>query len=137
MGLQERSQEELKEVRKTISRFCSTVSYKWKSSHRMLDWFLLHNSEWLDKKLFVPVSHVPHTAKGRQEKTFSESSERSKRRGKEGLCKTTSILRNCLLLLRWASEEVEIHWLHKKNKKIVWDSTNSGYWSCSCSGREN
>ena len=100
MGLQERSQEELKEVRKTISRFCSTVSYKWKSSHRMLDWFLLHNSEWLDKKLFVPVSHIPHTAKGRQEKTFSESSERSKRRGKEGLCKTTSILRNCLLLLR-------------------------------------
>ena len=90
MGLQERSQEGLKEVRKTISRFCSTVFQKWISSHRMLDRFLLHNSEWLDKKLFVPVSPVPHTAKGQQEETFSESSERSKRRKTEGLCKTTS-----------------------------------------------
>ena len=41
------------------------------------------------KKLFVPVSSVPHTAKGRREKT-SESSERSKRRKTEGLRKTTS-----------------------------------------------
>ena len=90
MGLQERSQEELKEVRKTISRFRSTVFQKWISSHRILDRFLLYNSEWLDKKLFVPVSLVPHTAKGRQEKTFSESSERSKRRKTEGLRKTTS-----------------------------------------------
>ena len=53
----------------------------------MLDRFLLHNSEWLDKKLFVKVSSVPHTAEGRQEKTFSES---SKRRKTEGLPKTTS-----------------------------------------------
>jgi len=50
MGLQESSQEELKEVRKTISRFCSTVFQKWKGSHRILDRFLLYNSEWLDKK---------------------------------------------------------------------------------------
>jgi hypothetical protein len=44
-------------------------------------------------KLFVPVSPVPHTAKGRQEKTFTESSKRSKRskrRKTEGLRKTTS-----------------------------------------------
>jgi hypothetical protein len=45
MGLQELSQEKVKEVRKTISRFCSTVYQKWKSSRRMLDRFLLHNSE--------------------------------------------------------------------------------------------
>jgi len=56
----------------------------------MLDRFLLHNSEWLDKKLFVPVSPAPQTAKGLQEKTFSESSERSKRQKTEGLHKTTS-----------------------------------------------
>jgi hypothetical protein len=36
------------------------------------------------------VVPVPHTAKGRQEKTFSESSERSRRRKTEGLRKTTS-----------------------------------------------
>jgi hypothetical protein len=56
----------------------------------MLDRFLLHNSEWLDNKLFVPVSPIQHTAKGWQEKT-SESSERSKRRKTEGLRKATSI----------------------------------------------
>jgi hypothetical protein len=43
----------------------------------------------LDKKLFVSVSPVPHTAKGQQEKT-SESNERSERWKTEGLRKTTS-----------------------------------------------
>jgi len=55
----------------------------------MLDRFLLHTWEWLDKKLFVLVSPVPHAAKVRQEK-ISESSERSKRWKTEGLPKTTS-----------------------------------------------
>jgi len=99
MGLQERSQEELKEVRKRISRFCSTVFQKWKTSHRMLDRFLLHNSEWSDKKLFVPVSPVPHTAKGRQERPSLNQAKEAKD-GKQKVYAELLLLKNCLLLLR-------------------------------------
>ena len=124
MGLQERSQEELKEVRKRISRFCSTVFQKWKTSHRMLDRFLLHNSEWSDKKLFVPVSPVPHTAKGRQERPSLNQAKEAKD-GKQKVYAELLLLKNCLLLLRWASEEVEIRRLQNPYKSRSYDAYQS------------
>jgi hypothetical protein len=88
MGLQERSQEELKEIRKTISRFCSTASRSGKAAIECWIAFFCTTQNGRTKTICAGVIRTTHCQRS-QEKT-SESSERSKRWKTEGLRKTAS-----------------------------------------------
>jgi hypothetical protein len=58
MGLQNLSREELRNVRNTISRFCSKLFQKWEDCQRKNDIFVRQNAIWLEQKEVLPV-HVP------------------------------------------------------------------------------
>ena len=99
LGLQEHSQEELKEVRKTIYRFCSTVFQKWKSSRRILGGFLLHNLEWLDKN-YLCQCHLYHALPKVDRKRPSLNQAKEEKDRKQKVYAKLLLLKNCLLLLR-------------------------------------
>jgi hypothetical protein len=58
MGLQNLSREELRNMRNTISRFCSKLFQKWEDCQRINDRFVRENAIWLEQKEVLPV-HVP------------------------------------------------------------------------------
>jgi hypothetical protein len=58
MGLQNLSREELRNVRNTISSFCSKLFQKWEDCRRINDRFVRENAIWLEQKEVLPV-HVP------------------------------------------------------------------------------
>jgi hypothetical protein len=58
MGIQNLSREELRNVRNTISRFCSKQFQKWKGCRRINDTFVHENAIWPEQKVLpvrVPV----------------------------------------------------------------------------------
>jgi len=57
IGLQNLSREELRNVRNTISRFCSKPFQKWEECQRKNDRFVRENAIWFEQK-DLPV-HVP------------------------------------------------------------------------------
>jgi FtsZ-binding cell division protein ZapB len=105
MGLQNLSREELRNVRNTISRFCSKVFQKREDCQRKNDRFVHENAIWLEQKEVLPV-HVPvheeessrHPAEcasssqgqGRPRKTSDQSNKRKKKGGKRKLYEKVS-----------------------------------------------
>jgi FtsZ-binding cell division protein ZapB len=105
MRLQNLSCEELRNVRNTISRFCSKLFQKWEDCQRKNDRFVRENAMWLEQKEVLPV-HVPvheeesswqpvecasfSQGQGRPPNTFDQSSKRTKGRKTEAVIKRFS-----------------------------------------------
>jgi hypothetical protein len=99
MGLQNLSREELRNVRNTISRFCSKLFQKREDCWRINDRFVREKAIWLEQKEVLPVHVSVHEessqypvecasslqGQGRPWKTFDQSSKRTKRRKTEAV----------------------------------------------------
>lgn len=70
-------------IKKKLSYFKSDLIKRWSQAHRILENFLTANNSWLEGTFEIPVDM--HQRPGRPTKSFSESSERTKRRKTEGV----------------------------------------------------
>ena len=82
------SQNKIKELKRKISYIRSEFIRRWSKANRQQAKFLKENADWLQGTFEIPKSSHEHI--GRPLKSFSESSERSKRRKTEQLRKCIS-----------------------------------------------
>ncbi|CAH1988867.1 unnamed protein product [Acanthoscelides obtectus] len=72
------SDEEIKEIKHTFSYLKSEFKQRWIRAHKKEDVFLKNNDKWLQGHFSIPKGKQERS--GRPQKTFFESSERTKRR---------------------------------------------------------
>ncbi|KAK9686546.1 hypothetical protein QE152_g37109 [Popillia japonica] len=70
-------------IEKDVHRFCMVLSKRWKQSYATTNKFLKRHEKWLNGEVSVSylnkkTQHMPSTSRGRPEKTFEESSDRTK-----------------------------------------------------------
>lgn len=78
LSLEDYSDNDLKSMKSKISHIKTEFRSRWKKAQKIETRFLQNNDEWLNKTLAIPK--VREQSSGRPTKSFSESSERSKRR---------------------------------------------------------
>lgn len=70
-------------IKKKFSYFKSDLIKRWSQAHRILENFLTAKNSWLEGTFEIPLDMYQRP--GRPTKSFSESSERTKRRKTEGV----------------------------------------------------
>lgn len=93
------NEEQVKQINIKIDSFCSHATQKWKKNGRSLQNMITYESHWLGMDIVFALSNVSH--KGRPTVSYSEGSERQKRRLASEVCSQQS--GNTSLLLHAAS----------------------------------